>query len=91
MNDSEEMAGFRGRCRGETSSASVISSESDAHNPLSRPRTAAYRGHMTDQRPDDTEPDAPLGGDETTEDQLEADNPAEEDTLATLDPDAPPA
>ncbi|MBZ6372560.1 hypothetical protein [Microbacterium aurum] len=46
---------------------------------------------MTDQRPDDTESDAPLGGDETTEDQLEADNPAEEDTLATLDPDAPPA
>jgi hypothetical protein len=35
--------------------------------------------------------DAPIGGDETTEDQLEADNPAEEDTLKTLDPGAPPA
>ncbi len=33
---------------------------------------------------------APLGGDETTQEQLEADNPAEEATLATLDPDAPP-
>ena len=35
--------------------------------------------------------DAALGGDETTEEQLEADNPVEEDTLKTLDPDAPPA
>ncbi|WP_461475533.1 hypothetical protein [Microbacterium sp. HJ5] len=37
------------------------------------------------------EQDAPVGGDETTEEQLEADNPAEEETLKTLDPDAPPA
>lgn len=35
--------------------------------------------------------DAPVGGDETTEDQLEADNAVEEDTLKTLDPEAPPA
>lgn len=35
--------------------------------------------------------DAPLGGDENTEDQLVADNPAEEETLKTLDPGAPPA
>ncbi|WP_435747602.1 hypothetical protein [Microbacterium sp. PMB16] len=35
--------------------------------------------------------DAPLGGHETTADQLEADNPAEEETLKTLDPDSPPA
>ena len=35
--------------------------------------------------------DAPTGGDETTEDQLEADNPAEEDTLKTLDPGDAPA
>ena len=33
----------------------------------------------------------PVGGDETTEDQLEADNPVEEDTLQMLDPDNPPA
>lgn len=49
---------------------------------------------MTDEhRAEDApiEQDAPTGGDETTEDQLEADNPAEEDTLKTLDPDAPPA
>lgn len=31
--------------------------------------------------------DAPLGGHETTEEQLEAENPAEEDTLKTLGPD----
>ncbi|MFS0910583.1 hypothetical protein AB3M89_02245 [Microbacterium sp. 179-I 3D2 NHS] len=35
--------------------------------------------------------EAPLGGDDTTEDQLQADNAAEEDTLKTLDPDSPPA
>ncbi len=35
--------------------------------------------------------DSPLGGDETTEEQLEADNPVEQDTLETLDPDDPPA
>ena len=35
--------------------------------------------------------DAPIGGDETTEEQLDADNAVEEDTLKTLDPDAPPA
>ena len=35
--------------------------------------------------------DAPTGGDETTEDQLEADNPAEEETLKALDPEAPSA
>ncbi len=43
---------------------------------------------------DDSHPDtdgAPLGGDETTEDELEADNAVEEDTLAALDPDAAPA
>ena len=37
------------------------------------------------------EDDAPTGGDETTQEQLQADNPAEEDMLKTLDPDAPPA
>jgi len=31
----------------------------------------------------------PTGGDKTTEDQLVADNPAEEETLKALDPDAP--
>lgn len=48
---------------------------------------------MDERRADDqpVEQDDPLGGDETTEDQLDADNPAEEDTLKTLDPDAPPA
>jgi hypothetical protein len=35
--------------------------------------------------------DAPLGGDETTEENLEADNPVEEDALESLDPDDTPA
>jgi hypothetical protein len=37
------------------------------------------------------EQDDPTGGDQTTEEQLEADIAVEEDTLKTLDPDAPPA
>ncbi|SDQ31513.1 hypothetical protein [Microbacterium sp. cf332] len=35
--------------------------------------------------------DAPRGGDETTEDELTADNAAEEDMLKTLDPGDAPA
>ena len=49
---------------------------------------------MTDHRTDDdpaAADDAPTGGDQTTEDQLEADNEVEEDMLKTLDPDAAPA
>ncbi|MET0673075.1 MAG: hypothetical protein ABWY37_06245 [Microbacterium pygmaeum] len=48
---------------------------------------------MTDPRSDQPEPtqDSPTGGDETTEDQLEADNAVEEDTLKALDPDDSPA
>ncbi|BDV32046.1 hypothetical protein [Microbacterium terricola] len=49
---------------------------------------------MTDPRESDTPKPAdaaPLGGDETTEEQLDADNAVEEDTLKTLDPDSPPA
>lgn len=34
---------------------------------------------------------APLGGHETTREQLDADNEVEEDSLKTLDPDDPPA
>lgn len=52
---------------------------------------------MTDPRNADVPADdvdsgeSPTGGDETTEDQLDADNPAEEDTLKTLNPDDAPA
>ncbi|MCC2031658.1 hypothetical protein [Microbacterium allomyrinae] len=48
---------------------------------------------MTERHAEDepVEQDSPTGGDETTEEQLDADNPVEEDTLKTLDPDAPPA
>lgn len=37
------------------------------------------------------EQDDPTGGDEATEQQLDADNAVEEDTLKTLDPDDSPA
>lgn len=57
-----------------------------------RPGTPTVDG-MAEKRAENqpVEQDDPTGGDETTEDQLEADNPVEEDTLKTLDPDAPPA
>lgn len=58
---------------------------------------------MDDRRPDPAEerhPEhtaahdddgAPLGGDETTQEQLHADNAVEEDALKALNPDDPPA
>jgi hypothetical protein len=48
---------------------------------------------MEERRSDEENPtgENPVCGDETTEEQLEADNPVEEDTLETLDPDNPPA
>lgn len=39
--------------------------------------------------PSSGDDDAPTGGDEQTEDQLEADNAVEEDMLNALDPGAP--
>jgi len=58
-----------------------------------------HRPHSADEsRPDetaeavaDTSDGAPLGGDDTTEDQLDADNDVEEDMLKSLDPDDNPA
>ena len=54
---------------------------------------SAYREAMDERRAEDgpIEEDAPTGGDETTEEQLQADNPAEEDMLKTLEPGAPSA
>ena len=49
---------------------------------------------MDDERRAEDQPieeGAPTGGDETTADQLEADNAVEEDMLKTLDPDNSPA
>ncbi|WP_404431475.1 hypothetical protein LG299_14560 [Microbacterium lacus] len=46
--------------------------------------------HRTEDHPNE-QPDAPTGGDELTEEQLQADNEAEEETLKTLDPDSAPA
>jgi hypothetical protein len=59
-----------------------------------RRRAAAYGGDMAHETPSDdasTEQQAPVGGDETTEDELQADNAVEADTLKTLDPDDAPA
>jgi len=42
-------------------------------------------------RRDDDGDDAPLGGDQSTEDRLEADTAVEEDALKGLDPDDTPA
>lgn len=52
----------------------------------------AYGDDM--QQPSDKpapDQDAPVGGDETTEDQLVADNAVEEDQLKALDPNDSPA
>ena len=43
------------------------------------------------ETPSGAEERNPTGGDTTTEEQLVADNPVEEDTLKALDPDAPSA
>lgn len=66
----------------------------------------AYGAGMDEHRPDpadesrpentaedsaDKVGDAPLGGDETTEEQLDADNEVEQDMLKALDPDDSPA
>ncbi|MDQ0615197.1 hypothetical protein QF046_002838 [Microbacterium sp. W4I4] len=40
---------------------------------------------------EDGEDDAPLGGDQSTEDRLQADTAVEEDALKALDPDDSPA
>jgi len=46
--------------------------------------------HRADEHPVE-DGSSPVGGDDTTEEQLDADNEVEEDMLKTLDPDAPPA
>ena len=48
-------------------------------------------GEPDEESSADDEHGAPLGGDQGTEDQLDADNPTERDTLKTLDPDDSPA
>ncbi|MFJ6654072.1 hypothetical protein ACIQLJ_14875 [Microbacterium sp. NPDC091313] len=54
----------------------------------SEPRTPGQDGDTGRPNPDE---DAPTGGDEVTESELEADNAAEEDMLRALDPGAPSA
>jgi hypothetical protein len=46
---------------------------------------------MTDRERETPEQDNPTGGDETTEEQLDADNAVEDDMLKALDPDDSPA
>ena len=50
----------------------------------------SQRAPRHDDHPDG-EDDAPLGGDQSTEDRLEADTAVEEDALKSLDPDDTPA
>lgn len=50
----------------------------------------SQRGPRHGDQPDG-EDDAPLGGDESTEDRLVADTAVEEDALKALDPDDTPA
>ena len=61
--------------------------------PVERSPAGPSVGGMAEKRAENqpVDQDDPTGGDEVTEDQLEADNPVEEDTLKTLDPDSPPA
>lgn len=61
--------------------------------PVERSPAGLSVGGMAEKRAENqpVDQDDPTGGDEVTEDQLEADNPVEEDTLKTLDPDSPPA
>jgi hypothetical protein len=65
--------------------------EEPAEGPVGVGVPADGSGESSGQSDSGQQDDAPLGGDENTEDQLQADNAAEEDTLKTLDPDAPPA
>ncbi len=63
-------------------------------NPSPAQPPATYGEGMDEQkRTEDQllEEDAPLGGDEATANELVADNPAEEEVLKTLDPNAPAA
>lgn len=52
-------------------------------------QSAGRDGNVGDETDAAKESDAPLGGSQTTEDELEADNEVEEDTLRTLNPDDP--
>lgn len=77
-----------------------------AEEPAEGAATAEHSGDPADNPAHNTAPDgqggaqadgqagedgAPLGGDETTEAQLDSDNAVEDDTLRMLDPDDPPA
>lgn len=55
-----------------------------------RPDEHADREELVGGTPDEgSADDRPAGGDEKTEDRVEADNAVEEDQIRALDPDAP--
>lgn len=60
-------------------------------SPLEESTGGAIQGDAGPLRDAQLGGEAHLGGDATTEQQLDADNEVEEDTLKTLDPDDPPA
>ena len=59
--------------------------------PRQRDTVAAAPAEDEPASPPPDDDGAPLGGDETTEDQLSADTAVEQDALKSLDPDDPPA
>ncbi|MFT4281481.1 hypothetical protein [Microbacterium sp.] len=63
--------------------------ESDDDQQTATPAQPAQNAPTERDAPEEDK--APAGGDETTEDQLDADNAAEEATIAALDPDDSPA
>ncbi|REJ08374.1 hypothetical protein DY023_01180 [Microbacterium bovistercoris] len=67
-------------------SHSGVPEDNPAHNTAPDGRF----GGGQEELPGDDQ-DAPLGGDENTEEQLEADNAVEADALKSLDPDDTPA
>lgn len=82
-------------------SVPVMDERREENEPETAPHTAGVDTGSTPDTDRNTEEadaggeplgeDAPTGGDEATEDQLDADNAVEEDMIKTLDPGAPPA
>jgi hypothetical protein len=63
----------------------------DPQAPQGRAPVEPESQHVPGQDDGPERGDAPLGGDQSTEDRLEADTAVEEDALKALDPDDTPA
>ncbi|OAN41633.1 hypothetical protein [Microbacterium sp. H83] len=78
-------AGFEENTQGAAQGGAIQGDSSHGESPR-----GAIQGDASPDREAATG-DAALGGDETTEEQLDADTEVEQDTLRTLDPNDPPA